>query len=105
MFHDWGRHFILRKGDLTASACMNCVFGVQSVQLQNLGHLFDDLDKAGSDVSECPDTPLHLFPNTPTSDLLLHGHFNHFFPEAQTPPQVLLSPNRFLAKRNFLLGE
>ena len=65
-----------------------CMVVVQSVQLQNLGHLFDDLDKAGSDVSECPDTPLHLFPHTPTSDLLLQGHFNHFFPEAQTPPQV-----------------
>ncbi|BDA44852.1 probable GATA transcription factor 12 at C-terminar half [Coccomyxa sp. Obi] len=63
-----------------------------SVQLQNLGHLFDDLDKAGSDVSECPDTPLHLFPHTPTSDLLLQGHFNHFFPEAQTPPQMTPSP-------------
>lgn len=63
---------------------------MQAVQLQNLSHLFDDLDKAGSDVSECPDTPLHLFPNTPTSELLLQGHFAgaHFAPEAQTPPQV-----------------
>ncbi len=70
----------------------------QAVQLQNLSHLFDDLDKAGgSDASECPDTPLHLFPATPTSELLLAGHFGggaQFAPEAQTPPQVFPPPWR-----------
>jgi hypothetical protein len=58
---------------------------MQAVQLHNLGHLFDDLDKAGSEVSECPETPLHLFPNTPTSAMLLQSQM---FPEAQTPPQA-----------------
>ena len=87
------------------TACTSCKgylkdrvawYALQAVQLQNLSHLFDDLDKAGSDVSECPDTPLHLFPNTPTSELLLQGHFSgaQFPQEAQTPPQVHLSLSR-----------
>ncbi len=65
--------------------------------MQNLGHLFDDIDNRGSEMSECPETPLHMFPNTPTSELLLQqGHFNHFFPEAQTPPQVYFHEAHFL---------
>ena len=61
---------------------------VQQQQLGNLSHLFDDLDKASSDMSECPDTPLQLFPVTPTSDLLMQNDFNQGLPEAPTPPLV-----------------
>lgn len=66
----------------------------QQQQLGNLSHLFDDLDKASSDMSECPDTPLQLFPVTPTSNLLMQNHFNQGLPEAPTPPLVstVLSP-------------
>lgn len=61
---------------------------VQQQQLGNLSHLFDDLDKASSEMSECPDTPLQLFPVTPTSDILMQNHFNQCLPEAPTPPLV-----------------
>ena len=61
---------------------------MQQQQLGNLSCLFDDLDKASSDVSECPDTPLQLFPGTPTSDILMQNHFNQCLPEAPTPPLV-----------------
>ena len=71
---------------------------LQNVQLHNLGHLFDDLDKAGSDVSECPETPLQLFPSTPTSDLLLQGHLSHFLAAAHTPPQVPVDTSIALAQ-------
>ena len=70
---------------LPAFADAGCLH-VQQQQLGNLSCLFDDLDKASSDVSECPDTPLQLFPGTPTSDILMQNHFNQCLPEAPTPP-------------------
>ena len=60
----------------------------QQQQLGNLSHLFDDVDKVSSEISECPDTPLQLFPVTPTSDMLVHNHFSQCLPEAPTPPLV-----------------
>ena len=60
----------------------------QAVQLHNLGHLFDDLEKTGSDASVCPETPLHLFPTTPTSERLLYSQLGQILPDAQIPPQV-----------------
>ncbi len=66
---------------------VECVH-VQQQQLGNLSHLFDDLDKASSDMSECPDTPLQMFPVTPTSGILMQNHFNQCLPEAPTPPLV-----------------
>ena len=65
-----------------------CLWRMQAVQLHNLGHLFDDLDKTGSEASVCPETPLHFFPNTPTSERLLHSQLGQMLPETQTPPQV-----------------
>ena len=64
----------------------------QQQQLGNLSHLFDDVDKVSSDISECPETPLPLFPVTPTSDMLVHPHFSQVLPEAPTPPLVSIVP-------------
>ena len=64
----------------------------QQQQLGNLSHLFDDVDKVSSEISECPDTPLQLFPVTPTSDMLVHNHFSQCLPEAPTPPLVSIAP-------------
>ena len=72
---------------LPACAEAACLL-VQQQQLGNLSCLFDDLDKASSEMSECPDTPLQLFPGTPTSDILMQNHFNQCLPEAPTPPLV-----------------